>query len=97
MQSFTAVVRTLLVRIRALQASRSGNPWPPPAVAGGDELLYRVAPTMWGADTAAVGAGVEGTAGTAARRPAPTRARRRCRRLELTAYGLPVPRGLPAT
>ncbi len=95
MQSFTAVVRTLLVRIRALKASRSGNPWPPPAAAGGDEPLYRVAPTMWGAAAAAAGAGVEGPAVAAVRRPAPTRARRR--RLELTAYGLPVPRGLPAT
>ncbi len=34
--TFATVIRTLLVRIRALQSSRPGNPWPPSATAGAD-------------------------------------------------------------
>ncbi len=99
MESFATVVRSLLVRIRAFQASRSGNPWPPSAVVGGDAPIYRVAPSMWGLRGAGAKTGDEVIAGTAASPSARPATRRHASRrpLELTVYGLPVPRGLPAT
>ncbi len=96
MENFAAVVRSLLVRIRAYQASRAETR-PSSAAAEVSGLRYRVAPTMWGVG----GAGGDGdrieAAGAVARPLAPATARRRRRPLELTVYGLPVPRGLPAT
>ncbi len=107
MKNFAAVTRSLLARIRAYQASRSGSPRPPAAAASGDALIYRVAPTTWGVGSAGDERnGIEPVAGAMAccagpspgkSRSEPPTVRRPRLSLELTAYGLPVPRGLPAT
>lgn len=90
MESFAAVVRTLLDRIRAIQ---DATPLPEPPAAP-RRSLYRVEPATWG---------VVDHHGPRAGRPAPAdraprpaeRAEADARRgLELTVYGLPAPRGL---
>ena len=95
MESFAAVVRTLLHRIRAIQDS---HPWPPSAAAIHDRApgsIYQVRPTAWGVDTPEA-SGRERR--TPVREPAGVEPRSAARRgLELTVYGLPVPRGLPST
>ncbi len=99
MKNFASVLRSLLVRIRAFEASRSGSPWPPSAATGGESSLYRVAPTAWGVQPASVpeteptAAATPGAERVAARR-VPARKRRH---LEIPVFSLPVPRGLPAT
>ncbi len=88
--TFADVIRSLLVRIRALETRRPEAPRPP------SRSIYRVAPTTWGvappsvapADPAATGAPDATARRTAARK---------CRRLEMPIFRLPVPRGLPAT
>ena len=94
MESFAAVVRTLLHRIRAIQAThRLPGEWPPSAAAMSDRphgRLYRVRPTAWGVDASESTGAVR-----AAQHQEPRSAARRG--LELTVYGLPVPRGLPST
>lgn len=99
MESFAAVVRTLLSRIRAIQDSNSGQ-WPPSAAATvSSGAIYRVRPTTWGVENAG------GSPREAASEPSGRSARSASastytgtrRRLELTVYGLPVPRGLPST
>ncbi len=94
MESFAAVVRTLLERIRAVQSRRSED-WPPSAAATASTSLYRVAPTAWGV------ASSDPTV-PAAPMPAQDASRRdvmprRRQSLEISVFGLPVPRGLPAT
>ncbi len=98
MDSFAAVIRTLLVRIRALQSSRPGNPWPPSAAAGLDLSLYRVTPTAWGVEPAgALPAAAPAPGGLEIIACCKPPGKRRRRRLEIPIFRLPVPRGLPAT
>ena len=108
MESFAAVIRSLLVRIRAIQAAQANRhpgSCPPPATTGGQTFLYRVAPASWGVEPSAAAdhrtdepSNTGSPLGHASRRATPSSIRRRRRRrLDLTAYGLPVPRGLPAT
>ena len=95
MESFAALVRILLHRIRAIQDSH-GLPgeWPPSAAALSDRAcgrIYRVRPTTWG---------VASSESSDSAAPNPRREPRRDsarRGLALTVYGLPVPRGLPST
>ena len=107
MESFAAVVRTLLVRIRALQAGRSGSQ-PPSAsnvAADPEASRYRVAPTTWGVEGTGKEprpAGRQPPASTsaasdpAADRSTPLYGGSR-RPLQLRAHRLPTPRGLPVT
>lgn len=90
MQSFADVLRSLLVRIRALEASTPATPSPSDARA-----LYRVAPTTWGVAPADSLPAIPETSDVIAGNA--TRAPRRRRRLEIPIFRLPVPRGLPAT
>ncbi len=94
--TFNHVIRTLLVRIRALQSSRSKAPWPPTAAAV-ESPLYRVAPTAWGVGpvSSAATQAPRSPEIAAARTASPRRRHRR--RLEIPIFRLPVPRGLPAT
>lgn len=51
MESFAAVLRCLLERIRALQHAYTADPWPPSVgPATGRPSLYKVRPTAWGLD-----------------------------------------------
>lgn len=51
MESFATVVRSLVRRIRALQAAYTADPSPPSATAvAGRSHLYKVRPTSWGLD-----------------------------------------------
>ena len=84
MESFAAVVRILLQRIRAVQDS---HPWPASAAAVNDRLAGVDEP-----DTSAPNRRTPGReAAGDARQPASRQG------LELTVYGLPVPRGLPSS
>ena len=99
MENFATVVRTLLDRIRALRCCRSDN-WPPSAAATAGTSPYRVAPTTWGVSP--TGAAPPDPSAPDAPKPSMgtphrTATRRRRRGLEISIYGLPVPRGLPAT
>ncbi len=94
--SFADIIRSLLVRIRAHEISKSHKHWPPSATAGGD--LYRVVPTAWGVEPAEklpeeVDAPPMNAPRPRRRLPAP--ARRRA--LRIPVFRMPVPRGLPAT
>ncbi len=94
--TFNHVIRTLLVRIRALQSSRSKAPWPPTATAA-EAPVYRVAPTAWGVGPVSPAAtrAPRSPESAAVRTALPRQRRRRC--LEIPIFRLPVPRGLPAT
>lgn len=110
MENFATVVRTLVARIRAFEASRSGRNWPPTAsatvdsspVVGRDSAAYRVTPTAWG-----IASGGEAdrrsptdrssNPGSPGCRSSDSQDRSARRRLELTVFELPVPRGLPST
>ncbi len=102
MESFAAIVHTLLARIRVIQNRRDRREWPPSGSAGATSTTrYRVAPTAWGVDPEeSPSAGSPRGSETGQARPVPAGSgstpRSATRRLELTAYGLPVPRGLPA-
>ena len=89
--TFSRIIRSLLVRIRALESSRPRT-WPP--TAGAESSLYRVAPTAWGVDP--VSAVPAPRAPETTVRSAPPRRRRR-QRLEIPIFRLPAPRGLPVT
>ncbi len=93
--TFATIIRTLLVRIRAFEASKSGNLWPPSAATGGE--LYRVAPTTWGVKPAGDTANESTPSAAGAMRRDQTPASTRRRRLEIPIFRLPVPRGLPAS
>jgi len=100
MESFAAVVRTLLHRIRAIQDRH--DPGPRPAAVNDRAVgrIYRVRPTTWGvaAPETPRPARPAPASPAAARTPGEEAGRGRARRgLELTVYGLPVPRGLPST
>ena len=100
MESFAAVVRTLLTRIRAIQASHSSGQWPPSASAVATTgAVYRVRPTTWGVEEAGGSAHAsdsEPSDRSVRDASASTYAGAR-RRLRLTVYGLPEPRGLLST
>ncbi len=91
--SFGDIIRSLLVRIRAYEKSRSHKHWPPTARTGAS--LYRVIPTAWGVESAEKRREDEATppSASASVRPAPDRRRG----LRIPVFRLPVPRGLPAT
>lgn len=102
MDSFATVIRTLLARIRDFQNGRCHHRWPPSGSAGATTTdRYRVPPTAWGVTppepasreprdlTAGHGASAPDDRGPMLRGSS--------RPLELTVYGLPVPRGLPTT
>ena len=101
MKSFAAVIRSLLVRVRALEVRRPGDPWSPSATADGGPRcapatggIYRVPPTAWGVSAACdPGPDRAPAAPRTGRRAAMSPSRHR-RRLDLSVYGLPVPRGL---
>ena len=96
--TFASILRTLLVRIRALESSRSRRPWPPSTDGAAGGSLYRVAPTAWGVAAPSVVPEIPATTGEpviASHATPPTR--RSQRRLEIPVFRLPVPRGLPAT
>ncbi len=100
MESFAAVVRSLLARIRALETSPTSSQWPPSAAAASASPVYQVEPTAWGVDRDAESlAGARSAAAapgvTTATADAPAAKPRRL--FEISPFGLPVPRGLPAT
>ncbi|MEM7353846.1 MAG: hypothetical protein AAF657_23805 [Acidobacteriota bacterium] len=100
MENFAAVLRTLLARIRAFEAARAGRDWPPSGdAATAHDTLYRVPATSWGLSEldSAEPASTTDRMKTAEGAPSEPGDRVNRRGLELTVYGLPVPRGLPST
>ncbi len=108
MESFAAVVRALLTRIRAFEASRPRPPLPTStsdAEAPCNSSRYRVPPTQWGLEGAgeelATGSETRPDGATALSSAEPSNATpgrgKAHRSLSLTTYAMPVPRGLPTT